>query len=343
MTKTILVAMSGGVDSSTTALNLLEKGYNVIGVTLFMDRKCDKTSINDAKKVAELLKIKHEVLDVSDLFKENIIDYFINSYINGDTPNPCALCNKTIKFKIIIDYMKEIKADYIATGHYARIIEKDNRYELHKAVCLKKDQSYFLSTLDYDYLQYIKFPLGNELNKDNVRDLAKKANLFVAEKKDSQDVCFVDTDYKKFLIENSNYSNKSGLIKYLNGDILGEHNGIINYTIGQRKGLGVSYKEPIYVIRIDTIDNTVYVGSESDLFNDTLTIVKLNLLKEINKNKEYTIKLRSTHKGQLGIIKNLDNNTAKIKLKEKARAITKGQLCCIYDDTRVIGSGWIMY
>ncbi len=341
MTKKIVVAMSGGVDSSTTAFKLLKNGYEVIGITLSMGRNCDEKAIEDAKKVASIMEIEHKVVDVNNQFKSNVIDYFINSYLSGDTPNPCAICNKFVKFKVIIDFMKEIGADFVATGHYAKIINNDGNYELHKANCLEKDQSYFLSTLNYEYLKYIKFPLEEENNKDDVRKIAQKISQHIATKKDSQGICFIDKDYKKFLADNVESIFKKGDIKHINGKILGKHNGIVNYTIGQRRGIGVSYGKPIYVVKFDVENNIVYVGDESDLYFDNLLIKNLNLLSNLFEDKIYTIKLRSTHKGQDGKIKLLCNNMAEVKFLEKTRAITKGQLCCIYDGNLVVGSGWI--
>ncbi len=341
MTKKIVVAMSGGVDSSTTAFKLLKNGYEVIGITLAMGRTYDKKAIEDAKKVASTIGIEHKVLDVNDQFKSNVIDYFINSYLSGETPNPCAVCNKFVKFKIIIDFMKEINADFVATGHYAKIINNNGNYELHKATCLDKDQSYFLSNLNYEYLKYIKFPLEDENSKNDVRKNAQEINSYIANKKDSQGVCFIETDYKKFLADNVKSVFKYGEIRHINGKILGKHNGIVNYTIGQRRGIGVSYGRPIYVVKFDIENNIVYVGDEKDLYSDNLVIEKLNLLSSLSEDKIYTIKLRSTHTGQSGKIKLLDNNKAKVNFLEKTRAVTKGQLCCIYDGDLVVGSGWI--
>lgn len=337
----ILMAMSGGVDSSTTALKLLEEGHEVIGVTLTMGRECDEVVVDDARKVARVLGVEHKILDVKEQFKSGVLDYFVKSYRIGETPNPCAVCNRKIKFKSIIDLMKEIKADFVATGHYANIVENDGKYELHKAKCLAKDQSYFLSDLKYDYLQYIKFPLGTIKDKEEVRKIAKTNGLAVADKKDSQDICFVENDYKDFLRKTSNIPEKTGFIKHINGKILGKHKGILNYTIGQRKGLGVAYKTPIYVVKLDVKNNIVFVGGDGDLFSNKLMIRDLNLLAELEE-KSYTMKLRSTHKGQEGIIKLIkENDKAEVILEEQTRAATVGQLCCIYDGTKVVGAGWI--
>ena len=342
--KKVIVAMSGGVDSSVTAYKMLENGFNIIGVTLTMGRKCDQDAVNDAKKVSEKLGIKHFVLDASNDFDKNVLNYFESSYLSGETPNPCAMCNKFVKFKKIIEFMKENNADFIATGHYARIVENNDIFELHKGEDIKKDQSYFLTMLDYNFLQYIKFPLHDILDKSETREIARKIGLHVADKKDSQDICFIsDNNYKRYLFEERNIKPKDGLIKHVNGEILGRHNGIINYTIGQRKGIGVSYGKPIYVVKIDGKNNMVYVGDEKDLYSNTLTIKGVNVLNSIiyDKDLHFSFKLRSTHKGESGKIELLDDNRAKITLDEETRAITKGQLCSVYYGDMIIGGGWI--
>ena len=335
-----LVAMSGGVDSSTTAFKLLEEGHDVAGITLAMGRSCDEKAIVDAKKIADKLRIQHYVLDVSGKFNKEVIDYFISSYKLGETPNPCAVCNRFIKFEEIINFAEKSNFDFVATGHYANIFFENDRYTLNKARYLEKDQSYFLSMLKYDFLPYIQFPLGQEISKDIVRREAERFDDTISKKKDSQDICFIDTNYRDFLKDKITAT--PGLIKHINGEILGKHSGIINYTIGQRKGLGISYKKPIFVVRFDINDNVVYVSdNEEDLYNDRLFIKGVNLLSEPDEKREYLIKLRSTHKGDFGKIKLLDNNTIEIILNNKTRAITKGQLACAYDDNKVVCAGWI--
>ena len=335
--KRVLVAMSGGVDSSTTAFKLLKEGYEVAGITLSMGCNDVKEAIETAKK----LDIKHYVLDVKNNFDNNVINYFINSYKLGETPNPCVMCNRYVKFEEVINFMKDNNFDYIATGHYANIYCDNNIYTLNKAKDLSKDQSYFLSMLKYDFLQYIKFPLGQEISKNNVRKEAESFDINISKKKDSQDICFIDKDYKDFLKDKVEF--KTGIIQHLNGEVLGKHNGIINYTIGQRRGLGISYKKPIFVVRFDVTSNIVYVSdNEEDLFNDKVYIKDVNILSNIEENKEYFIKLRSTHSGDIGKIKLLDNSKAEIILNNKTRAITKGQLACVYDNDKVICGGWIL-
>jgi tRNA-specific 2-thiouridylase len=337
----ILVAMSGGVDSSVTAARLLEAGATPIGVTLKMGRKCDQLAIDDAKKVAQTLGIEHIVLDVSENFEEKVVKYFIDSYISGETPNPCGMCNKYIKFRELINLMKDIGADNIATGHYANVVENGGIYELRRAADKSKDQSYFLSTIDYDFLQYIKFPL-NSITKTEVREYARKIGLHVANRKESQDVCFIETNYKDFLSKRPETQQRSGPIKHINGDILGTHSGTFNYTIGQRRGLGISSREPIFVINIDRETNTVYVGNSENLYGETLEIYSMNILSKIEEGREYSIKLRSSCREQRGSIELLaEGKRARVILEQPTRAITRGQLCCLYDGDRVICSGWI--
>ncbi len=343
----VVVAMSGGVDSSVSALLLRQKRYDVIGLTFRMGRRCDEQSIKDATFVAKQLSIKHDVLDVSEAFGGNVIDYFVETYRIGQTPNPCAKCNKLVKFKSLMDYGRALGADYVASGHYARIIKYDTAdedglgtYSLCKAKNLEKDQSYFLSTLDYEYLKFIKFPLGNFSSKAEVRKIAKMNNLVVADKGDSQDVCFIDGTCNDYLKDKIGLVS-GGYIKHVNGKILGRHNGIFNYTIGQRKGLGVSYGEPLFVVKIDSIANTIYVGSNNDLYSDKVYLYNFNRLSRIERAKEYFVKLRSTHSGQVGFVESIDENNIVLKLQKPARAVTKGQLCCLYDGDIVVGSGWI--
>lgn len=338
----VIVAMSGGVDSSVTAYRMIKEGYEVVGATLKMGRACDNIAIEDAKTVCGKLGIQHNVIEVEKSFKQNVINYFYDDYLNGKTPNPCAKCNRDLKFKEMLNFMKEQKASFIATGHYAKIINNNNIYELHRGKDIKKDQSYFLATLKYEDLQYIKFPL-HEIEKTEVRKIAENIDLHIAEKNDSQDACFIETDYKDFLYKNFNVQSRHGYIVNLQKQVVGEHNGIINYTIGQRKGLGISYKTPLYVVELDPINNLVIVGDNNDLFRDSLQIEKINIFNNeiYNENTEFLCKLRSTHYGEFGKI-TIRNGIGNIKLNKPVRAITKGQLCVLYKNSMVIGSGWII-
>jgi tRNA-specific 2-thiouridylase len=335
--------MSGGVDSSVTVAKLQEMGHSPIGVTLKMGRKCDQGAIDDAKKVADVLAIEHRVLDVSVNFEEKVVKYFVNSYGIGETPNPCGMCNRYIKFKELIELRQSIGADYIATGHYATVTENNGLYELKKARDSSKDQSYFLSTINYDFLKYVKFPL-NSTEKSEVRRYARKIGLPVADKQESQDICFIETnDYKDFLTNKIGGEQKLGLIRHSSGEILGEHSGIFRYTIGQRKGLGISYRTPIFVTRIDASTNTIYVGDREELYSSEVDIVGINYLSpSVSEDREYGVKLRSSSREQRGTIELKENNRAIVKLLQPTRAVTRGQLCCLYEGDKVVCSGWIV-
>ena len=340
----VLVAMSGGVDSSSVASKMLENGYEVEGATMKFGSFCSDLAVIDAKRVADQLNIKHTVLELGDVFENKVIKYFANEYQNGRTPNPCIKCNREIKFYELLKLMKELGADYLATGHYAKISNHDGEYYLEKGDDKTKDQSYFLSQLKYEYLQYIKFPLA-EIEKIDVRKYAKKLNLVVAEKAESQDICFTaGKDYREIL---RNYcTSKNGYIMHVNGEKLGMHDGIINYTRGQRKGLGLGgYSEPLFVVDIDAEKNIVYVGSEKDLFKDTLKTNNVNFLDQnlkFDTEYEFDVKLRSTN--NLDKAKVIFNNdlTANIKLEKSSRNIAKGQICCMYRGNRVVASGYII-
>ena len=337
----VLVAMSGGVDSSSVAAKLLEDGYDVEGATLDFGKFCSEIAVIDAQKIAKQLNIKHHIIKCPENFENKVIKYFAEEYANGNTPNPCVKCNREVKFYELLKLMKELNADYLATGHYAKITNHNGEYWLEKGKDPIKDQSYFLGQLKYEYLQYIKFPLEN-INKSDVREYAKKLGLIVADKPESQDTCFTKGKDYKLIIENY-YKSKPGDILHINGKKLGEHKGIINYTRGQRKGLGIGYTEPLFVIDIDAKKNIVYVGEEKYLFNDIVNITNINYLnRSINFNQEYEfdVKLRSTNNPDKATVI-FNNNTATIKLLKPSRNISRGQLCCIYDNTRVVASGYI--
>jgi len=344
MTK-ILVAMSGGVDSSTTAAILQKQGYEIQGVTMDLGKFCHSTALKDAQKVAKELNIKHHVLNLEKVFEKEVVQYFAKSYLNGETPNPCARCNKFIKFNELIKFMKKLKCDYLATGHYAKITKNKEGYKLQKGKDSFKDQSYFLTMINPEYLQYIKFPLAN-IEKTQTRKTAKTANLSTAEKAESQDICFVQNgDYQKVIKQYYPKCEKSGKIIHINGKELGEHNGIINYTIGQRKGLGIGYKEPLYVIEINAKTNNVIVGSFKDLNGSIVNVKEVNFLtKDIEFNKEYelSVKLRFAHKSQKAKVVFYKEQTAEVVLEKQGRAITKGQVCAFYKNSQVIGGGWII-
>jgi len=339
----VLVAMSGGVDSSSVAAKMIDEGYEVEGATLDFGRFCSQIAISDAKNVAKQLGIKHHIVECEKTFEENVIKYFVNGYIEGNTPNPCVKCNRKVKFYELLKFREKIGADYLATGHYAKITDRNGIYWLEKGSDPVKDQSYFLGQLKYEYLQYIKFPLENITKKD-VRNYAKKLGLVIAEKAESQDICFTNGKKYKDIITNY-YECRSGDILHINGTKLGKHNGIVNYTQGQRKGLGIGYKEPLFVIKIDAKKNIVYVGSEKDLLKTDLQIDTVNFLDldiEFEKEYELDVKLRSTNTTDRSKVIFHSNNTANITLLKPSRNVAPGQLCCIYDNARVIASGFII-
>ena len=335
--KKVVVAMSGGVDSSVVAYLLKQEGHDVVGATMkLIDNDSTNQSIKDAKDVCDSLGIKHYVFDLVREFKDIVISNFIDSYKNGETPNPCVVCNKYFKFGYFYEEVKKLGYDYMATGHFARVIDG----KLVFSNTSNKDQSYFLYGINKDVLNHVIFPLEKFNSKDEVREIAKNANLKVFSKKDSQEVCFVpNDDYKEFL-EGKIDNIKSGNIIHTNGEVLGKHNGLINYTIGQRKGLNIGYKEPLYVIDLDTVNNNVIVGSNDDLMHDELIAEDVNLLVDELPDEVYA-KVRS--RGNLKEVKvSLEDNKMRVKFKESERAITKGQSVVLYDkDMTCLGGGII--
>lgn len=342
--KKVLLGMSGGVDSSVSAIILQKQGYEVIGLTMILCGNESSVSIEDAKKVCEKLKIEHHVVDLRKEFKNNVIDKFICSYAQAKTPNPCIECNKHIKFGEFYKIAQDLNCDCIATGHYAKIeySEKYKEYVLTKSNSEKKDQTYFLYGIDKEILPKIIFPLADFEDKKEIRKIAEENGLLIARKKDSQEICFIpNNDYINFLKEN-NIKSEKGKIVLRNGEILGEHEGFINYTIGQRKGLGISYKVPLYVLELDNMKNEVIVGTEKELYNNELEANDLNFLVDIDLSKpiEVKAKIRYRAKEAEAILK-VENNIAKVTFKEPQRAITPGQSVVFYKDNIVIGGGKI--
>ncbi len=338
---TIAVAMSGGVDSSVTAYILKKQGYKVFGVTMIT---CEAGADADAKKVCEDLGIEHYVLDLSNSFNDKVINYFIDEYKNGRTPNPCMVCNRHIKMGALIDFALEKGADFIATGHYSNI----ENGVLKVGHDISKDQAYFLSQVNKDKLKYIVFPLG-ELEKTHVREIGKYLGVRVYAKKDSQEICFVeDGKLKEFLIEKTNGKiAKEGNIVDTDGKILGKHQGLAFYTIGQRKGLGISSEHPIYVLKLDEKTNTVIMGSNEELFREFLTADSINLLK-VSTIKELDgiecfAKTRSRDKFHPCRVSVMGDDEIKVTfIGDKVRAVTPGQGVVFYDNSyEVIASGFI--
>lgn len=332
------LGMSGGVDSSAAAYLLKEEGYEVVGITMrLIDNEKTETSIKDAADVCEYLGIEHHVIDLRDEFRNIVINDFINCYKRGVTPNPCCVCNKFFKFGLFYDKAIKLGCQLISTGHYASI----NDGKIYRADVLEKDQSYFLWGINKDVLKNVILPLQGFDNKEKVRKLAKKAGISVNNKKDSQEVCFIpNDDYKAYLNDNLDEKGVPGDIVLADGTILGKHSGLRNYTVGQRKGLNISYKEPLYVTKIDIKNNNLIVGGSDKLFNKSLIAVNINLLVDELPLKIYA-KVRS--RGLLKLCKvKLNDNEMVVDFVEDERAITPGQSVVLYsEDNQLLGGGII--
>ena len=324
---TVVVAMSGGVDSSAVAYLLKKENYNVVGATMkLLNNEATTNAINDAKKVCEVLSIKHYVFDMEKEFKEIVITNFINSYKEGKTPNPCVVCNKKFKFGLFYKKAKELlNADYIATGHYASL--KDNK--LVESQNTAKDQSYFLWGINKNVLPHIMFPLSKYENKDEVRHEVSKILPNTSKKKDSQEICFIpNDDYKAFLIKYT--TTKPGNIYLEDNTLIGKHTGLTNYTVGQRKGLNISYKEPLFVLRIDTKNNCLIVGPKESLYKDKLRANNINILVDDFSGK-ILAKIRS-HGPKEEVVIEKDQDELIVTFKNKVRAITPGQSIVFYHE-----------
>ena len=352
---TVVVAMSGGVDSSTVAGMMKKDGYKVIGITLklYDDTKqtakskqcCAGQDIMDAKRVADKLDIEHKILYYQSKFREKVVDNFVESYLAGETPIPCVQCNQTVKFKDLFDESKNLKADALITGHYVKSITQNNETNMYRAIDENRDQSYFLFNTTRDQLNYLRFPLGGMM-KNETREIAKKLDLNVADKPDSQDICFVPNgDYVSVIQKLRPDAFQKGNIKNLNGKVIGVHDGIVNFTIGQRKGIKIAEKDPLYVIEINSDKNEITVGPKKKLVKRKIQLRDINILtnKEDFK-EEIFVKIRSTGK----LIKSklsLSNNMANVELLEDEYGISPGQACVFYkkdnNGDKLLGGGWI--
>lgn len=347
MNKRILLGMSGGVDSAVAAVLLKEQGYEVVGATmqLFNCENSSKATIEDAKRVCEFLNIEHHIIDFKEDFKKHVVDNFICEYKRCRTPNPCIECNKHLKFGAMYNKAKELNCEYIATGHYAKIEFNDifGRNVLKMSNAGKKDQSYVLYNITTELLDIVRFPLGEFNNKDEIREIAKKYNLPVASKPDSEDICFIpDGDYKKFLEDNSDIVSKSGNIVHVDGKILGKHTGLYKYTIGQRKGLGISNPVPLFVVGFNAEKNELIVGEQDKLYTKEFWVNDINFLYfdnlkdaiEVDVKTRYSAKVAKAKIEQIG-------NEVKVIFDEPQKAVTPGQSAVFYIGDVVIGGGKI--
>ncbi len=354
--KRIVVAMSGGVDSSVTAALLKEQGHEVIGMTMQIwdystftaahgdtfGTCCSLDDVYDARRVAESLGIPFYVVNFEKDFQRQVIDRFCDDYFAGRTPNPCVLCNQVLKFDLLLRRARELEADYLATGHYARIVENDHACALYKGVDTAKDQSYFLFTLTGEQMARVRFPLGG-MSKEEVRAHAARLQLRVAEKAESQDICFVpDGDYVRFLEEERGAGAMDGQIVHVSGQVLGEHRGTYRYTVGQRRGLGIAWPQPLYVVGIDAGQKRVLVGEEEHLERSELTLHGVNWsgpapAQEI----AAACRIRYRHREVLSRITPLPDGRAQVHFSIPQRGVTPGQAAVFYDGERVLGGGWI--
>lgn len=357
MKKRVVVAMSGGVDSSVTAALLAEQGHEVIGLTMQIwdystftadhgdtfGTCCSLDDVHDARRVAEALGIPFYVVNFEKHFRQQVIDRFCDDYFAGRTPNPCILCNQRLKFELLLRRARELEADWLATGHYARIVLSDGRYELRKGRDTAKDQSYFLFTLDQEQMARVRFPLGG-LTKDEVRDHAARFALPVADKAESQDICFVpDGDYVRFLEEERGAGSMNGeIVHVLSGKVLGRHLGTYRYTIGQRRGLGIAWPRPLFVVGIDAETRRVLVGEKEHLATGELLVDEVVWGDAAPATEiRAACRIRYRHREVPAVIEPLAGGRARVRFDDPQYGVTPGQAAVFYRGDRVLGGGWI--
>ena len=353
----VVVGMSGGVDSSVAAYLLKEAGYDVVGVTMQIWQKedddtvsanggcCGQSAVEDAARVASRIGIPHYVMNFRDEFQEKVIQYFMDEYLAGRTPNPCIACNRYVKWESLLQRSLQIGADYIATGHYARIAKLPNgRFAIQRSATAAKDQTYALYNLTQDQLSHTLMPVG-DYEKGRIRQIAEEIGLPVAHKPDSMEICFVpDQDYARFISENSGHVVPEGNFVTTDGKVNGRHKGITHYTVGQRKGLNLSMGKPVFVVEIRPETNEVVIGDNQDVFTDRLRCSNLNFMsvEDIHEDTPVVAKIRYNHQGAKAVVRKTGADEAEVVFEEPVRAVTPGQAVVFYDGDYVLGGGTIL-
>lgn len=340
----VLLGMSGGVDSTAAAIFLQEAGYEVIGVTYRLVESEDETYIEDAKNAANKLGIEHFVADLTKEFRKSVIENFLDEYAHARTPNPCVVCNKNIKFGAIFDVADNMGIKYVSTGQYSRVEKVGDEYFVKKAINEEKDQTYFIYNLKEEYLPRILFPLGNVESKDHIREMLKERGIEIFSKKDSQEICFIkNKKYSEYIEQETGIKYEKGEFVDTDGNVLGEHAGIINYTIGQRRGLGIALGKPAFVTDLQAEKNRVVLGEDEDLFSKCVKVKNLNIINAsyVRDNMIVDAKIRYAGSTTSAIAYMKDENTCEVIFDKPVRAVTKGQSLVMYDGDILIGGGII--